>query len=420
MSERPVGVVVMAKRPEPGAVKTRLQPGVDAGEAAALYRAMLADRCAQVRGLRGVVPAIAVAGDHRGEAGDELGSAAGGLERVPQPPGGLGAGLLAAASWFLDRGVPVVLVDSDSPGLPTAYLQDAVDRVRDGGCDVVIGPAEDGGYYLIGLARPAPELFHDMPWSTSMVVDATVARAAELGLTSHQLPRWWDVDTADDVARLDGSLFAASWPEATAAWLRARRQAAAPPPGPAPPAEELWDRPWRRTASRLVYATPWMRVREDAVITPAGAATTYSVIDTGHCVGALPFVDPDTVLLVRQHRYIAGRVTWEMPTGGVHAGETPEQAAHRELAEEAQVAAATLEPLGAYHTSKSVMDETAHLYTATGLSPRPTAADDDEYIRAEPVPFARLLDWIRSGEVVDSMTIIAALRVALRQAQGGR
>ena len=402
-----VGVVVMAKEPRPGRVKTRLQPALTGVEASELYAAMLADRCAQVRALRGVVPAITFA-----DGGGDGVAAAAGFERVAQPPGGLGVGLRAASEQFLGRGLPVVLVDSDSPSLPLDYLQRAVDWVREGACDVVIGPSDDGGYYLIGLARPAPELFEAMPWSTPEVVSTTLARAAERGLAVRTLPAWWDVDTAGDLDRLRDTLFATCWPEKTAAWLRAR-QRSSPASGEAlPPPEQMWRQTWRTLSSRPVYATPWLRVREDTAITPAGVETSYSVVDCGACVGVLPFVDDETVLLVCQYRYVAARVTWEMPTGGVHAGEAPEHAARRELAEEAKVAARDLVSLGAYHTSKSVMDETAHLYAAYGLTPRALTADEDEFIRAEPVPFSRVLDWVLSGEIVDSMTIISVLRVA--------
>jgi ADP-ribose pyrophosphatase len=79
-------------------------------------------------------------------------------------------------------------------------------------------------------------------------------------------------------------------------------------------------------------------------------------------VGVLPFLDPDTVVLVRQYRYVAGRHTWEMPTGGARPGEPIQDAAQRELAEESGYRAGRLEPVCSYHTSKSVMDETAHLF----------------------------------------------------------
>ena len=97
---------------------------------------------------------------------------------------------------------------------------------------------------------------------------------------------------------------------------------------------------------------------------PNGRTTIYGVVSCGECVGVLPFLDPDTVLLVQQYRYVARRATWEMPTGGVHAGESVERAAQRELAEEIGCSAARLTHLSTYHTSKSVMDERAHLFRA--------------------------------------------------------
>jgi len=122
--------------------------------------------------------------------------------------------------------------------------------------------------------------------------------------------------------------------------------------------------PWRAVSSRRVYANKWISVREDVVALPDGRTTLYGVVSCGNCVGLLPFVDPDTVLLVRQYRYVAARPTWEMPTGGVHAAETLEQAAQRELAEETGYRAERLVHVSTYHTSKSVVDETAHLFLA--------------------------------------------------------
>lgn len=397
----------MAKRPIAGRVKTRLGGALTGAEAASLYRAMLADRCAQVRALDGVAPAIAFA---PGEPGDPSPEVPAGFVQVDQPDGGLGAGLAAAAAQFVDAATPVLLVDSDSPTLPLAYLQRAVERLRSADCDVVIGPADDGGYYLIGLSRPAPALFDDIPWSTAEVTGKTLARAAQLQLRVHQLPAWWDVDEPADLHRLEQQLFDVWWPTRTADWFRARRQ------GPVPDgagSAALWREPWQRLSSRLVYQTPWLALREDQVRTPAGQDTSYSVIATGECVGVLPFVDDSTVLLIRQYRYVAQQVTWEMPTGGIHPGETAEQAARRELGEEARVSAEQLIGLGSYHTSKSVMDETAHLFIGRGLAPVTATADDTEFIRTEKVPFQRALDMVTSGEITDSMTIIAILRAAL-------
>jgi ADP-ribose pyrophosphatase len=101
-----------------------------------------------------------------------------------------------------------------------------------------------------------------------------------------------------------------------------------------------------------------------------------------------------------------------MPTGGVHPGETLEAAAQRELAEEIGYTAGRLVPLVSYHTSKSVVDETAHLYWAEALSPAPTPPDDTEFIEVRPVPFAEALRMVETGEIKDSMTVIAMLHAA--------
>ena len=86
------------------------------------------------------------------------------------------------------------------------------------------------------------------------------------------------------------------------------------------------------------------------------------MVEAGHCVGVLPFVDADRVVLVRQYRYIIARPTWEMPTGGVDDGEDVQVAAQRELTEEVGYRAGRLTRVSSYHTSKSSMDETAHLF----------------------------------------------------------
>jgi ADP-ribose pyrophosphatase len=82
-------------------------------------------------------------------------------------------------------------------------------------------------------------------------------------------------------------------------------------------------KPWKRLSSRVVYENPWMHLREDVAELPDGRTTIYGVVTFGECVGVVPFVDDDHVLLVRQYRYVQGENhRWEIPTGGVHEGET--------------------------------------------------------------------------------------------------
>ena len=171
--------------------------------------------------------------------------------------------------------------------------------------------------------------------------------------------------------------------------------------------------PWRTLSTKSVYKNPWLEVTERDVALPDGRTIFYGVVRTGECAGVLPFVDHDTVLLVRQWRYIIERATWEIPTGGCHAGESFEAAAHREMREETGYRAGRLVSIGAYNTSKSVVDETAHLYLGYDLEPDDTAQPDDtEMISIERIPFDQALAWVLDGEIVDGMSIIAILRAA--------
>ena len=174
--------------------------------------------------------------------------------------------------------------------------------------------------------------------------------------------------------------------------------------------------PWKTLSSKPIYSNKWLSLREDVAELPDGRTTIYGVVTCGHCVGILPFIDPDTVLLIQQYRYVTQRVTWEMPTGGVHDGESTEEAAQRELAEEIGYRAGRLVPVSTYHTSKSVMDETAHLFLAEELvklerQPR----DETEFIEVRPFSFREVLQMVLAGEIVDGMTIIAVLLAARRK-----
>ncbi len=177
--------------------------------------------------------------------------------------------------------------------------------------------------------------------------------------------------------------------------------------------------PWQQITSRRIYANKWMAVHEDQVRLPDGRETLYGVVDCGDCVGVLPFVDPDHVLLVGQYRYVAQRFTWEMPTGGVRPGESLEAAAQRELAEEAGRRAGRLTWISTYHTSKSVMNETAHLYLGEELVRAEGPADDTEFMERRVFPFREVLAMVQRSEITDGMTVIAVLHAALRQQDSG-
>jgi ADP-ribose pyrophosphatase len=187
---------------------------------------------------------------------------------------------------------------------------------------------------------------------------------------------------------------------------------------PTPPSRPAasWSRaPWRATATRPVYQNRWIAVREDMVELPDGRTTLYGVVQCSECVGVLPFLDPDTVLLVGQYRYVAQDFFWEMPTGGQDGGETVLEAAQRELAEEAGYEAGRLIPLGSFHTSKSILREVAHLFLAEDLRPASRTPDHTEFIERRALPFTEVLGMVERGEIKDAMTIIAVLRAARRR-----
>ena len=177
--------------------------------------------------------------------------------------------------------------------------------------------------------------------------------------------------------------------------------------------DDLVSVPWKRLTRETKYENPWITVVEDDVELPNGKRTIYGVVRCKDCVGVLPFVDDDHVLLVQQYRYLVGHTTWEMPTGGVHDGEAHLDAAQRELAEEAGYRAEVLTPLTVFHTSKSVVEETAYLYAARGLTVADGhQPDDTEFIRRRVFPFAEVVEMVTRGEITDAMTIIAVLLVA--------
>ena len=158
-----------------------------------------------------------------------------------------------------------------------------------------------------------------------------------------------------------------------------------------------------------------MRIREDLAEMPDGRTTPYGVVECKPAVGVLPFLDPDTVVLVGQYRYVARGFFWEMPTGALRAGETEEAAAQRELAEEAGYEAVQLVKLCSFISSKSVMDETCHLYLAEGLRPAAAEADPTEFIEVRSFPFRDVVRMVDDGAIQDSMTIIAVLHAARRR-----
>jgi uncharacterized protein len=201
-------IAVMAKAPRVGEVKTRLVPPLSPAAAAELSAHFLKDIGENILAAARLQPI------HGYMAYSPAGSEA--LFRSLLPPGiellaprhrGLGASLYDAAEDLLAAGYAAAcLVNADSPTLPTSVLADAARLLAMPGDRVVLGPATDGGYYLIGLKRAHRRLFEEVDWSTERVFSQTVARAAELGLETMTLPVWYDVDDVDSLRRLRDEL----------------------------------------------------------------------------------------------------------------------------------------------------------------------------------------------------------------------
>ena len=194
-------LIVVAKEPQAGQTKTRLSPPLSGQQAAELYRCFLLDTLELMLRVEIAQPILAYAPDEaepffRGIAPE-------GFAFTRQVGADLGERLDNVLTHCLQRGYgQVVVMDSDSPTLPAVLLEQAFRELEDPDVDVVLGPCEDGGYYLIGVKAPHPALFQGISWSTSAVTAETLQRAEEHGLSVTLLPEWYDIDVYVDLQRL--------------------------------------------------------------------------------------------------------------------------------------------------------------------------------------------------------------------------
>ena len=201
----PPAVAVMAKVPGSGPVKSRLHGALTAERATELYRCFLLDRLDAVAALAEITPVVAFTPAEARPALAPLAPTR--FDLIAQEGSDLGERLSTLLTALLARGhAGAIAIDSDSPTLPMAYVTEAAQHLARGLSDVVLGPCEDGGYYLIGLAAPQPALFEGIPWSTDAVLALTVEKARRHDLSVHLLPPWFDVDTAADLRRLRTAL----------------------------------------------------------------------------------------------------------------------------------------------------------------------------------------------------------------------
>ena len=198
-------LIVVAKEPSVGRTKTRLSPPLSGQQAADLYQCFLLDTLELMKRVEGIQPIIAYLPPDAESFFRRI--APPGFDFAPQVGADLGERLDNVLAHCLQgRYHQAVVMDSDSPTLPLTYLRQAFQKLDDPAVDVVLGPCDDGGYYLIGLKSPCSALFQGIVMSTPTVVTETLERAREQRLQVACLPRWYDVDTPDDLERLNEEL----------------------------------------------------------------------------------------------------------------------------------------------------------------------------------------------------------------------
>ena len=194
----PVSIVILAKAPIPGFAKTRLIPAIGA-HAAAVLQERLTERTVATALAAGIGPVTLCCDPDATHVTFLKMVTRMKITLRPQPPGDLGTRMLAAVATSTG---PVLVIGTDCPALTEAHLRSAAMALRDGN-DVVLIPAERGGYVLLGMREAQPRLFSNIAWGGSSVLADTRARIVEQRLILVERPPLWDVDTEIDLARLD-------------------------------------------------------------------------------------------------------------------------------------------------------------------------------------------------------------------------
>jgi hypothetical protein len=217
-------LVIMAKAPRPGAVKTRLASSLSPMAVTSFYCCLLDDTLALARSLGDVEVAIMCPDSDVSELAQLAGKEA---SVIAQEGEGLAAGLISVFAHFAaGRQRRTIAFNSDSPHLPRSVLEDAFETLATH--DVVVGPTHDGGYYLVGAKASHPTLFANDGMGTSSALERLLSHVRDLGLSVGFAPPFYDIDVADDLTRLAEDLrLAPARAPSTAEWLKKRKFVAA-------------------------------------------------------------------------------------------------------------------------------------------------------------------------------------------------
>ena len=195
----------MAKAPVAGQVKTRLVPQISPTEAADLSRALLVDQLQHLSGSPGVDLYLAFSPHEARTVMEQLAPAV--FQLFPQEGDDLGARMGGVFERLFATGYKrIILIGGDLGPIPFDFLEQAYAFLESERGRVVLGPARDGGYYLVGANQSVPQMFEEMSWSHSRVLAQTRAKLAALEIEHHLLPVWFDVDTLEDLRYLESAL----------------------------------------------------------------------------------------------------------------------------------------------------------------------------------------------------------------------
>jgi ADP-ribose pyrophosphatase len=310
-----------------------------------------------------------------------------------------GRGLEEALGRALDRHLaegPVAIVSADIPAIPAGSLERAFGLLDDG-AEIVLGPSLDGGYWLVAMREFHAEPLREIPWSTPAVLAVTLERCRVAGLRAEVLEPWRDLDTSVDLAFLRHQVDELRAPR-TAAALRSLVL-------PHPPRLEL-------AASELIAGSPWRAILRDRLRDGDGRETDYSYLAVPRAAFVVAVTGDDELLLVRQYRHPVRDWTLEVPAGSVRDGETPLDAARRELAEEAGGTAREWRHLTTFYSSSAHVSLRSDAFLATGVEVGTAAPDEDEDVELVRVPLAEALERARAGGFAEGQTALAILLAA--------
>ena len=171
------------------------------------------------------------------------------------------------------------------------------------------------------------------------------------------------------------------------------------------------ENPWRTLGTRVVYANPWLRLREDRVIRPDGKEGIYGVVEMSPSVGIVALSEAAEIALVTQWRYTLGRMSVEIPTGGSESSDQSVlAAAKRELREETGLSAACWRGLGFIDNSNGTTTDVAHMFLATGLEAGADVQDAEERVALSWLPFGQAVEKVLDGSITESVSVAAILK----------